>query len=278
MNAPERSGLRLVAAAPVLLVVVLASACKEKEQPTPPVTPPDAAPVTSTEPKQVDLSTCVGCQNPVLPAWSFQGVYRDERCTVPVAQIAVPACAQVPQVGEATVTFAEGVGARKAGESSTVTLTEVVAPNAARFRKAGARDCVRLDESAVDLTPAACAGQQVCRDDLGGLSCSACRKLENGCPDYEETRMYAVFDDKGAKPAGGGGGGGNLARLRQCCAALAAEARRLGASPEAGVLNTAAAQCNALVTAAGPSGNAPELGALRTILAGRPVPAICAGF
>ena len=52
----------------------------------------------------------------------------------------------------------------------------------------------------------------------------------------------------------------------------------MGSSPEAGMLSSAAAQCTALVTAAGPNGTAPELGAIRTALAGRNVPAICAGF
>jgi hypothetical protein len=33
-----------------------------------------------------------------------------------------------------------------------------------------------------------------------------------------------------------------------------------------------------LVRAAGPSGTAPELGALRAALAGRNLPAVCAGF
>ena len=44
------------------------------------------------------------------------------------------------------------------------------------------------------------------------------------------------------------------------------------------MMASAATQCTALVNAAGPSGTAPELGAIRTALAGRNVPAICAGF
>ncbi len=70
----------------------------------------------------------------------------------------------------------------------------------------------------------------------------------------------------------------NVARLRQCCNQLANEAKRMGSSPEAGLFTTAAAQCSALVGQIGPSGNAPEMGALRTLLAGRTVPAVCAGF
>ncbi len=70
----------------------------------------------------------------------------------------------------------------------------------------------------------------------------------------------------------------NVTRLKQCCAQLAVEARKLGASPEAGILLGAAGQCNALVSQAGASGTAPELGAIRTALKGRTVPPVCAGF
>lgn len=70
----------------------------------------------------------------------------------------------------------------------------------------------------------------------------------------------------------------NVLRLKQCCNALANEAKRMGSSPEAGMFATAAAQCNAMAAQAGPTGTAPELGALRGLLAGRNIPAVCAGF
>jgi hypothetical protein len=70
----------------------------------------------------------------------------------------------------------------------------------------------------------------------------------------------------------------NVVRLKQCCNALAAEAKRMGSSPEAGMFSAAATQCSAMAAQAGPTGTAPELGALRGLLAGRNVPAICAGF
>jgi hypothetical protein len=70
----------------------------------------------------------------------------------------------------------------------------------------------------------------------------------------------------------------NVARLKQCCNALAAEAKRMGSSPEAGMFTAAAAQCSTLASQIGPSGNAPELGAIRGLLAGRNIPAVCAGF
>lgn len=88
--------------------------------------------------------------------------------------------------------------------------------------------------------------------------------------------MYATINDpaiKGAKP----GGVDKLAALRACCNAITEEARRLGSSPEAGLLLGAAAQCQALVAAAGPNGTAPELAAIRGMLAGRNIPG-CVGL
>lgn len=70
----------------------------------------------------------------------------------------------------------------------------------------------------------------------------------------------------------------NVARLKQCCNAIAKEAQRLGASPEAGMLTAAAAQCNVLAAQAGPTGNAPELAPVRGLLAGRQLPAACSGL
>jgi hypothetical protein len=70
----------------------------------------------------------------------------------------------------------------------------------------------------------------------------------------------------------------NVARLKQCCNALSAEAKRLGASPEAGMFTNAAAQCTVIANGVGPNGNAPELGTIKTLLAGRTIPAVCAGF
>lgn len=70
----------------------------------------------------------------------------------------------------------------------------------------------------------------------------------------------------------------NVRRLRQCCAQLRKQAKAMGATPESGVLLGAAAQCDGLAAQAGPGANAPELGILKGALAGRNIPAICAGF
>lgn len=261
----------------VVLAVVSFSACKENNPGTGLVMDAAAQLPAPVEAGPVDINTCVGCQMPMTPVWSFLGIYRDAKCTEPLAQLTVPTCASVPAVGPTSLTYTDEVGLRKAGETAQVTLGES-APSAPRFRKT-AKGCAAANEGAVDLTPAACSGKRVCRDASGALVCTeSCRTLSNGCPDFEETRMYATIDDPGLKTAGAtSGGSGSLARLKACCAQLAAEAKRLGASPEAGVLASAAAQCNTLVANAG-SGNAPELGVLKTVLAGRNIPAVCSGF
>lgn len=258
-----------------LFAVAALAGCKEKE-----TAGADAGIATTTAVdagRAVDLSQCLGCQLAAQQSWSFQGIFRDEACTQPLAQTAPSACAVVPALGDTPITFGEDVGARKANETANVTLTEQIAPTAPRFRKSGTK-CVRADESAVDLTPAGCAGQKVCRDANGVLACTGCRTLSNGCPDYEETRMYAAFNDTSKPVATAAAGSGNVARLKQCCTALANEAKRMGNAPEAGILNTASAQCMAIANAAGPNGNAPELNAIKGLLAGRSIPAVCAGF
>ena len=262
----------------VAISMLLLAACGEHDKkPGVGLVVAEAGPPPAPEAGTVDISQCAGCQLAPIPGWTFEGIYKDAQCTDPLAQMAVPSCAQVPALGATQLTYVDAVGLRKANESAQVTLTDQVAPETPRFRKAGTT-CTRANEAATDLTPMTCANNRVCRDATGALVCTGCRTFANGCPDFEGTRLYASINDPGLKPAAGGGGGGNLARLQQCCNALAAQARAMGASPEAGVIASAAAQCSALVAAAGPNGNAPEIGALNAVLAGRQIPPVCSGF
>jgi hypothetical protein len=70
----------------------------------------------------------------------------------------------------------------------------------------------------------------------------------------------------------------NVLKLKQCCNALANEGNRMGSSPEGAMFKSAAVQCHTLAAQAGPSGNAPEFAAVRNLLAGRSLPAACAGL
>ena len=228
----------------------------------------DAAPAAA------DLSQCAGCSTVAQQTWAFQGIYKDDKCTVPLAQIDTPACAPVTAVGPASVTFNDRFGAHAANSTANITLTEQVAPDVARFRKTP-EGCTRANEMATDITPLGCAGQRVCRDATGVLVCANCRTFGNGCPDFEETRTYAAIQDT---PSAAAPKNGNLEKLKACCAALATQGKSLGASPEGGMLIAYSQQCLALVAQAGPSGNAPELGPLRGYLAGANIPAVCKGL
>lgn len=223
-----------------------------------------------------DLSQCAGCTVVGAISWTFQGIYKDDKCTVPLAQADTPACAQVPAVGPASVTFVDQVGAHAPNSSANITLTEQVAPDVARFRKNGT-GCTRANEVATDITPMNCAGQRVCRDAAGTLTCAtpSCRAFANGCPDFEQTRTYAAIQDT---PTAGVPKNGNLEKLRACCNALAAQGKALGPSPEGMTMITYSQQCLALVAQVGPNGNAPELGAIRPYLQGGNIPAICKGL
>ncbi|MDB4943726.1 MAG: hypothetical protein JWP97_3260 [Labilithrix sp.] len=278
MNGPSlRSAFGIVAA--FALASVTVTACNtDKNKPGTGLVVADASgPVAAEAGATTDLSQCTGCSLAPIPAWTFEGVYKDAQCTEPVAQLVTPSCGSVPALGVTNLTYVDAVGLRKANETASVTLADQVSPETPRYRKAGAT-CVRSNEGAVDVTPAGCAGQRVCRDANGALTCAGCRTFANGCPDFEETRLYASITDPGLKATGGTGGSNSLARLAQCCAAITAEGKRLGPSPEGGMIIAAGAQCSALVQAAGPNGNAPELGAVKGMLAGRQLPAVCSGL
>lgn len=70
----------------------------------------------------------------------------------------------------------------------------------------------------------------------------------------------------------------NVARLKQCCAALASQAKANANSPEGQMMLTAAGQCTAAAANIGPSGTAPEFATIRTMLAGHTIPAVCQGL
>jgi hypothetical protein len=220
--------------------------------------------------------TCLPCSAAAPAGWAFYNQYADAQCKTPVAQAVFEACADVNVPAQIEVTFGDGLGARKAGQKAQVNKTADVAGNTGVYRKNNEGACVAADVSAVKLAPAGCTGKKVCRNAAGELVCDGCATLSTGCPAYEQSLVRVSFEDKGA-PAGAGGGG-NAARLKQCCNQLAIQAKAMPNSPEGGLFQQAAAQCNAMAASLGPNGNAPELGAIKTLLAGRNIPAVCAGF
>ncbi len=83
--------------------------------------------------------------------------------------------------------------------------------------------------------------------------------------------------DAGKKPTGPAVNP-NVAKLKQCCAAIGAEAKRNAATVEGGMMAAAAVQCNILASQAGASGNSPEITAVKNAMKGRALPAVCAGL
>jgi hypothetical protein len=227
-------------------------------------------------PPQVAAPTCLPCTGNPPTGWFFYKQFADAQCKQPIAQAMFDSCADVTVPAQIDVTFADAWGRRKYLEAAKVEKVAEVASTTGVYRlnEAG---CVPADSAPLKLAPAACSGKKVCRTEAGELACDGCRTLPNGCPAYEPSLVRVVFEDKGT-PAAGGGGGTNVARLKQCCNQLAIQAKAMPNSPEGGLFQQAAAQCNAMASSLGPNVNAPELGALKTLLAGRNIPAICAGF
>lgn len=96
-------------------------------------------------------------------------------------------------------------------------------------------------------------------------------------PMEEDAGPDADADADAPKKATGPAVNANVARLKQCCSALGSQAKALGSSPEAAMLQSASVQCSALAAQAG-TGNAPELGALKAMLQGKTIPPICQGL
>jgi hypothetical protein len=109
-------------------------------------------------------------------------------------------------------------------------------------------------------------------------------------PDTSVAALVPLDEDAGeadasdaapAHPAAHGAGlNTNQSRAKQCCNALRAQAKQLGASPEANMLIGFATTCDTLALQVGPTagGQAPELAPLRAMLKGHTLPAVCQGL
>lgn len=67
----------------------------------------------------------------------------------------------------------------------------------------------------------------------------------------------------------------NQLKIQACCNAMRAQAKQVGASPEAFQLTALAAQCDSFARQVGPSGAAPEFNQLRAILRSAKLPSAC---
>jgi len=81
--------------------------------------------------------------------------------------------------------------------------------------------------------------------------------------------------EAGKKLSGGGGYNSNQLKIKECCNAMRAQAKQMGASPEAFQINALAAQCDMFATQVGPQGTAPELNQLRQMLKSVKLPVGC---
>jgi hypothetical protein len=83
-------------------------------------------------------------------------------------------------------------------------------------------------------------------------------------------------DAADAHPKGSGPGlNPNQLKIKACCNSMRAQAKQMGASPEAFQMNTLAAQCDQIAAQVGPAGNAPEFAQLRQILKSVKLPSAC---
>jgi hypothetical protein len=97
-------------------------------------------------------------------------------------------------------------------------------------------------------------------------------------PLEEDAGLDAGADADAGKKLTGTGVPTNVARLKQCCNQLSVQAKAMPNTPEGGMFQQAAAQCNTMASSLGPNASAPEMGAIKMLLAGRNIPAVCAGF
>jgi hypothetical protein len=67
----------------------------------------------------------------------------------------------------------------------------------------------------------------------------------------------------------------NQLKIGACCAAMRAQAKQMGQSPEAFQLNAAAVQCDLFAKQVGPAGTAPEFAQIRQMLRSVKLPSAC---
>ena len=149
----------------------------------------ETAPATSAKAAE----PCIPCDRPSTRAFVFVGDYIDSHCTQPIVHADIVACAPVEIGSKTLVTYEEPFARRKAGERvATKLVRQATATEVSRmFQKRGGK-CAPFDAQGFKLAPTGCEGKKVCRNATGDLACSNCRLLNDGCPDYVPTRVFAI--------------------------------------------------------------------------------------
>ena len=70
----------------------------------------------------------------------------------------------------------------------------------------------------------------------------------------------------------------NVARLKQCCAALRNQQKQFANAPEFGWIPQAAIMCDTYANAFGAANTPPELAPLKAMFAGKSIPPLCQGL
>jgi len=134
------------------------------------------------------LFRCPMCRNPADDGrWYFSGEYADAKCTRPVAHVDTSACGSVPMTDEASVHFAEPSSTHERDTDAVVKLHPLDAPRL--FAKRDGK-CAPFPNRP-NSTPVACVGLRVCRGQNDALTCTQCATLENGCPKFAPSRLFA---------------------------------------------------------------------------------------
>ncbi len=161
----------------------------ERTAPAPAIESAPAASKQTAEP-------CAPCDRSGAPAFTFGGNYLDPSCTQPVVHADVVPCAPIVASGNTMVAYAQPVARHKAGERATTHLIrQTTASEVARlFHKLDGR-CTAFPAIGFKVAPDGCDGKKICRNATGDLACGTCRLLNDGCPDYVATRVFALVSN-----------------------------------------------------------------------------------
>jgi hypothetical protein len=121
----------------------------------------------------------------------FVGDYIDAKCGVPVVQHSSMACESLPAAGTFKIYQAQplqaGRGTEAQAHAQTKQLTAAEVQNL--FTKQNGI-CTKKGPAGYKVAPIDCENNLVCRGTDGALTCTGCRKLANGCIDYEGSMAY----------------------------------------------------------------------------------------